>query len=493
VCQHLGLLQSDDEWDAVMLDAALLQMCSSMRDIFVWILEFNTVADPFAFFERHALSMADDFVRRHALPVNSPLITAFVLWDIEKRIVDRQKVLAKFGLPALDPVLRLQLELLSNLPPNPDPAVISRQIVDHLQERAKADSLTPGLLAEQKAVLDAVVTAVELKTPLAIFLDAPGGTGKTHTINTILAAVRGLAPRTVAIAMASSGIAATLLSLGATVHSTAKVSLTTCETTFGLQTPTAELFRIASVMVIDEAPMQIKDILEGLDRMLRALMGLPDVPFGGKVVLLSGDFRQILPVVKRGSRAQIVGSCIKKSYLWKYFKSMRLTINMRALLSTGLPGYVSAKVNGSVSRLTFPDFLMRLGNGELDTFTYEDKWKDAIAMPAEICMPPNSTVDVFPNLATNCLLPDWIPRRVVLCPKNVDVDDVNQRMFARWPGNVVFESLSADALEGDDAEAQSMTISTEYLNTLRVSGLPAHKLSLKPGMVQSKQYNLKKR
>jgi hypothetical protein len=39
---------------------------------------------------------------------------------------------------------------------------------------------------------------------------------------------------------------------------------------------------------------------------------------------------------------------------------------------------------------------------------------------------------------------------------------------------------SADALEGKEAEVQALLISHEYLNTLRICGLPPH--TLQPGM-----------
>ncbi len=61
-------------------------------------------------------------------------------------------------------------------------------------------------------------------------------------------------------------------------------------------------------------------LLDALDRSLRDLMELGDIPFGGKVIVLAGDFRQVLPVVKGGSRAQIVNAALNRSELWKYFK-----------------------------------------------------------------------------------------------------------------------------------------------------------------------------
>jgi hypothetical protein len=52
-----------------------------------------------------------------------------------------------------------------------------------------------------------------------------------------------------------------------------------------------------------------------LDRSLRDLMrhhnnGRMDIPFGGKVVVLGGDFRQILPVVPKANRQEVVNSSV---------------------------------------------------------------------------------------------------------------------------------------------------------------------------------------
>lgn len=56
-----------------------------------------------------------------------------------------------------------------------------------------------------------------------IFLDAPGGTGKTFLLNFILAQIRS--ESNVALAVASSGIGATLLDGGRTAHSALKLPL----------------------------------------------------------------------------------------------------------------------------------------------------------------------------------------------------------------------------------------------------------------------------
>jgi PIF1-like helicase len=57
-----------------------------------------------------------------------------------------------------------------------------------------------------------------------------------------------------------------------------------------------------------------------------------DVIFGGKVILMTGDFRQCLPVVKRGTEAQIVSKTILQYSNWdKVDTSIRLSVNMRLL------------------------------------------------------------------------------------------------------------------------------------------------------------------
>ncbi|KEH21798.1 PIF1-like helicase [Medicago truncatula] len=57
-------------------------------------------------------------------------------------------------------------------------------------------------------------------------------------------------------------------------------------------------------------------------------------PFGGMILVLGGDFRQILPVVRKGTRQDIVDASINSSKIWVYFNVLRLTINMRLSASS---------------------------------------------------------------------------------------------------------------------------------------------------------------
>ncbi|XP_042059505.1 uncharacterized protein LOC121804017 [Salvia splendens] len=96
----------------------------------------------------------------------------------------------------------------------------------------------------------------------------------------------------------------------------------------------AELIVRAKLIIWDEAPMIHKHCIEAVDRTLRDIMRVSDQlnmnkPFGGKTVVFGGDFRQILLVVPKGSRQDVVNATINSSYLWKSCTVVRLTKNIR--------------------------------------------------------------------------------------------------------------------------------------------------------------------
>ena len=161
-------------------------------------------------------------------------------------------------------------------------------------------------------------------------LNAAGGSGKTFLLNHILNAVR--LKSQVALATATSGIAATLLTGGKTVHSTFKVPLdlddeSVCN--FSGITHIGRLMKKVKLIIIDEVTMGNKKVYECLDRTLRNVLNKPE-PFAGITVLFSGDFRQILPVVKRGGRDDIVNACLKRSeIIWPLVEQLELKTNER--------------------------------------------------------------------------------------------------------------------------------------------------------------------
>nr|KYP37965.1 hypothetical protein KK1_040826 [Cajanus cajan] len=97
----------------------------------------------------------------------------------------------------------------------------------------------------------------------------------------------------------------------------------------GIRNGTEEghLIRETTTIIWDETPMTNKYALETLERLLKDILDC-DAPVGGKIMILEGDFRQVLLVVQKGTKAQIIYACIVKSHLWPITKVLHLQQNM---------------------------------------------------------------------------------------------------------------------------------------------------------------------
>lgn len=191
-----------------------------------------------------------------------------------------------------------------------------------------------------------------------------GGTGKTFLYNTILAKFRSEGK--IGIAVATSGIASNLLEGGQTAHSIFKIPIqinneSTCNVR--INSEIADLIRLADVIIWDEAVMAHKHIFKAVDGLINDCMSLnnPDFDkhahFGNKLIVFGGDFRQVLPVVKKGSRSQVVNSTIKKNTFWNKVRQLHLTENMRIKSAAANKGVDSSKLND------FADYLLAIGEG----------------------------------------------------------------------------------------------------------------------------------
>ncbi|CAN0440144.1 unnamed protein product, partial [Ectocarpus sp. 13 AM-2016] len=72
-----------------------------------------------------------------------------------------------------------------------------------------------------------------------------------------------------------------------------------------------------SLIIWDEIVMSGKYSPEALDLTLKDLLK-NDRPFGGTCVLMSGDWRQVAPVLKFGTPSEIVEHAFLSSHLWKH-------------------------------------------------------------------------------------------------------------------------------------------------------------------------------
>jgi len=189
-------------------------------------------------------------------------------------------------------------------------------------------------------------------------------------------------------------------------------------------------------------------------------MDRPNLPFGGKTMVFGGDFRQVLPVVRRGSRAQIVGASLRMSYLWNSMRHLKLVHNMRAK-----------------SDPWFVEYLLRIGGG-----LEEANGHGEIHLLDEICIPHtredndlDTLIDcIFPALNANMSNKSYITSREILSPRNDWVDMINMKMISHFQGNEMLYH-SFDSVVDDPYNYYP----SEFLNTLTPNGLPPHVLKLK--------------
>jgi hypothetical protein len=263
-----------------------------------------------------------------------------------------------------------------------------------------------------------------------------------------------------------------------TAHSRFKIPFELVRTSsckINLQTDDAKLIQRASLILWDECPMMHRFAFEALDRSLKDIMGRinprnRDLPFGGKIIVFGGDFRQILPVCKRGSQNDIVQASFNRSELWRSVKILELTINMRILSLSG---------EEQLEAQTFADWLLRIGEGKEPTFRNEITcFNDYIKLPESIArkMTERELIDLtFPDLKTN---QSDVTSRVITACTNKKADEINNIATDVMPGEAI-ELLSIDSTIKDSQQAN---YPTEFLNTLSVSGLPPHKLRVKIGL-----------
>ncbi|XP_073151882.1 uncharacterized protein [Henckelia pumila] len=145
----------------------------------------------------------------------------------------------------------------------------------------------------QRLAYNMIIECLGKRNGDVFFINGPGGTGKTFLYHSLLATIRsqGL----IALATATSGVAASILPGGRTTHLRFKIPIDLHANSYcsiSEQSGLAQLLRHAAVIIWDEALMCKRFAIEEVDRTLQDLLGNKN-PFGGKVVVLGGVFRGI--------------------------------------------------------------------------------------------------------------------------------------------------------------------------------------------------------
>ncbi|XP_076890843.1 ATP-dependent DNA helicase PIF1-like [Bidens hawaiensis] len=213
------------------------------------------------------------------------------------------------------------------------------------------------LTDEQRVIYEEIIASVGNKKGGVFFVYGYGRTGKTFLWKSLSASIRYEGK--VVLSVASSGIASFLLLGGKTAHSRFHIPINLVEDSICYIKPDSDLARLlneTSLIIWDEAPMVHKHGFEALDRSLKDIFS-SELPFGGKVIVFGGDFRQMLPVVPNGSRQQFVNTFLSWSYIWRHCKVLKLAKNLR--LSSSNDSFDTEKTR------EFANWLLDIGEGNL--------------------------------------------------------------------------------------------------------------------------------
>lgn len=293
------------------------------------------------------------------------------------------------------------------------------------------------------------------------YLNGPGGSGKTYLYNTLISFIRGRGQNV--LAYATTGIAATLIKGGQTIHRGFKLPVPILETSVSKikqNSNEAEELRRAVLIIMDEITMLSKSGLRCIDTVLRELMNC-DIPFGGKAIVIGGDWRQTLPVVPKGRRIDIVETCLKSSPLWRHFEQLSLVSNMR-----------------SDGNADFNQWLLDVGIGNVQIIAGLPH--DSVQIPSSM-VEHGSLIETVFERNINCLTPMELSKCVILAPTNKDILQINRKIIDQQEG-IAKIYYSTDSIQSEDVNDVN-AYPVEYLYTLTPSGVPPHVLCLKQGTI----------
>jgi len=137
---------------------------------------------------------------------------------------------------------------------------------------------------------------------------------------------------------------------------------------------------------------------EAVDRSMRDIMSKNDPlnefrPFGGMTTIFGGDFRQILHVVRKGSRQDIVYASINSSTMWAYCNVLRLTANMRL-------GASSVPI-GQEEIANFDKWILSIGDGN---YASDENGEMKVEIPKDLLI--SDTTNPLMSL-TDFVYPDF--------------------------------------------------------------------------------------
>ncbi|CAH2021944.1 unnamed protein product [Acanthoscelides obtectus] len=252
---------------------------------------------------------------------------------------------------------------------------------DQSEEQEIANRNIPLLNQEQRRIFTDILLAVnenERVSHRLFFIKGIGGAGKTFLLNTLLTYLLGNNHRYIAICY--TGIPASLLINGQTIHPAFMLPVPFLENSTSRirnQSAIADNIRYSKIIVIDEISMVHKSIFNEIGRKIREIMN-NDIPLGGKIIIILGDFRQCAPIVPLAGKNETISASVKCSQLWQHFVKYDLLTNVRALPQQN----------------EFKDWLMTIGNNS-EILRHLENGRDTIVKVPNHIIVENVTESIY--------------------------------------------------------------------------------------------------
>ncbi|KAM0826905.1 hypothetical protein ACQ4PT_068551 [Festuca glaucescens] len=486
-CQARGLVGDDNEWFLLFDEAIHWASSLQLRHLFVTVLMFCGVSDGNKLLDKFWTYMTDDIAFRISSSLPNPrqvirpeCLYVQLLQDLAVLFGRNGYSLTSFNISTDS--LRSGMLFGNRL-------LLEEMQYDKSSLKVESLSLCKQLNEDQRSIYDQILHTISQPVGKVFFVSGHGGTGKTFLWRAIITTLR--ANDHIVLAVASSGVASLLLPGGRTAHSRFRIPIdideqSMCNVSRG--TNLAELIQKSTLILWDEAPMTQRRCFEAVDRSLKDILSADDssradLPFGGKTVVLGGDFRQVLPVIEGGSRGDVIDSSLIRSPLWDQVTVLKLRMNMR--LSNP---HISEEQSRELT--SFADWVLAVGDGTVPMTTREGE-----ASPSWICIPndvallsdadPKGTIidAIYESFAQNYNDPAYLGSRAIVCPTNSNTDDINDIVLSKVPGDVThFDSCDTICQSMDHVADADLLYSPEFLHGIELSNFPHHRISLKIGV-----------
>ena len=173
-----GLLEDDQEWERYFLEMSSFKMPKDLRNLFVTILYYAQPSTAKILWKKFKREMSEDLLRQCG--GDEKLARQHAKADIERMLREMDKSLTDYNIS-----LPKDVEIPSG-----------EQQWNREEEKAMGEKMHKKMTKKQKKIVKNILKKVEnyrngIRAKKGVFIDGPGGTGKTYTYRTLCHMFRG--------------------------------------------------------------------------------------------------------------------------------------------------------------------------------------------------------------------------------------------------------------------------------------------------------------